>query len=342
VDFFLNRKNAASDAFTTVNSQLMTAYHIHITFFFGFGLDFQLDWTGDPKYTAALNAKNAAANLWQAAVDSSQGALADQTALSNEITRITGLRDQVAAALAASQTNLSDLQITLNQQYRFLRDLSRVAIGVLSDTRGAQAGATFGTASSLISEVQSYTNTYTVSSESIPAGEFVDLPALARRLKQPARAFDTWVVQQLSPATITALANYQGASSDPTALLTGLVQDFNQILQGPSIYDAQRFAGVVLRAETQALLAQNPQGDYLVHLNRLLTGHPRGLQSATGTLAFPAGPFADIMILEMEGAYVWTSICHRLLGGRYRTWQRLSLLLVARGRRQAQDGITRC
>jgi dipeptide/tripeptide permease len=41
-------------------------------------------------------------------------------------------------------------------------------------------------------------------------------------------------------------------------------------MKGPSLYDAQRFAGVPLSAQTKQLQAQAPQGGGLVRLNRCL------------------------------------------------------------------------
>jgi alpha-tubulin suppressor-like RCC1 family protein len=49
-----------------------------------------------------------------------------------------------------------------------------------------------------------------------------------------------------------------------------LLDQINVLLQGASIFDPQRFAGIVLDAEISALLAQNPQGEGLIRLNRLL------------------------------------------------------------------------
>jgi 3-keto-disaccharide hydrolase len=49
-----------------------------------------------------------------------------------------------------------------------------------------------------------------------------------------------------------------------------LLKDMNQILAGPSIYDKARFADVALRPEAQQLLRQNPSGQPLARLNKLL------------------------------------------------------------------------
>jgi len=49
-----------------------------------------------------------------------------------------------------------------------------------------------------------------------------------------------------------------------------VLEGLNAILAGNSIYDEQRFAGVALSAETQTLLALNPDGALRLRLNRLL------------------------------------------------------------------------
>lgn len=109
-----------------------------------------------------------------------------------------------------------------------------------------------------------------MASSKFSVDDFLDLPSLAGQLKKPKRAVDTWLAGQLSPATQTALSNYRGQGSDPAALQTGLVQDFNRIIGGPSIYASLSAAGVDLREETEKLHSQKPQGDDLVRLNRLL------------------------------------------------------------------------
>ena len=49
-----------------------------------------------------------------------------------------------------------------------------------------------------------------------------------------------------------------------------LVADLNQVISGLSIYDQARFSNVVLRPETEQLLKQNPSGQQLARLNKLL------------------------------------------------------------------------
>lgn len=100
--------------------------------------------------------------------------------------------------------------------------------------------------------------------------EFADFPSIARKLRQPSRAFDTWLVEQLAPATRAALEHYQGQGSDWAQLQQALLQDVNRILGGPTIHEQTRFEGITLRSETQTLISQSPQGRALERLNRLL------------------------------------------------------------------------
>jgi orotate phosphoribosyltransferase len=109
-----------------------------------------------------------------------------------------------------------------------------------------------------------------ISSSMFSVVDLVHLPSLAGKLKQPTDGVSTWLKTQLSPATLTTLANYQGLDPDPGQLQTVLAPELNRIIGGPSIYDVQRFTGVALLPETQQLLKGNPQGDALVRLNRLL------------------------------------------------------------------------
>jgi len=115
--------------------------------------------------------------------------------------------------------------------------------------------------------------------QTFSTGDFADLPALAAELKQPTNAMAIFISTNLSPSTAAALAGYRGPGSDGVPLQTNLVHDLNVLLAGPVIYDKERFAGVELHPETQALLAQNPTGDALVRCNRLLLddAYPAGI-----------------------------------------------------------------
>ncbi len=113
--------------------------------------------------------------------------------------------------------------------------------------------------------------------------DFSDLPSLASRLRQPADSPSSYLSGRLSSATQQALKNYQGKTSDPTVLLASLVEDFNDILQGESIFEQERYSKIFLRPETEQLLArQNLDEQDRIHLNRLLMeeAYPREILDA--------------------------------------------------------------
>jgi hypothetical protein len=101
-------------------------------------------------------------------------------------------------------------------------------------------------------------------------GDLVDLPSLANKLKSSADPVSAYLKGQLSEATMQALAKYRGWFSDPVPLQKGLLGDLNKIIRGKSVFEAQRFAHIRLRPATRALLAQTPQADTRVLLNRRL------------------------------------------------------------------------
>ncbi len=96
----------------------------------------------------------------------------------------------------------------------------------------------------------------------------LNLPHLAATLSAQADPVSVYIYGRLSTHTKTLLANYAGGYD--LDLQWELALDLSTIIMGPSIYDANRFAGVTLRQETLDLLALNPTGLYLERLNRML------------------------------------------------------------------------
>jgi nitrate/nitrite transporter NarK len=105
-------------------------------------------------------------------------------------------------------------------------------------------------------------------------GDFMDLASLAAKLKQPTNAISAYVSTNLSPATLAVLESYSGSGPIPESLQTNLVpnlaQSLNMMVTNQPLFDAARFSGVTLHADTRQLLASNPQGAGLQRLNRLL------------------------------------------------------------------------
>jgi fucose permease len=90
------------------------------------------------------------------------------------------------------------------------------------------------------------------------------------KLKSPSDPVTTFMNGKLTEQTRQTLTEYQPGKSKQKPLQKSLIQDLNSIIKGDSIYDAQRFTGIVLRPETKQRLEKSPQGDDLLCLNRLL------------------------------------------------------------------------
>ena len=99
-------------------------------------------------------------------------------------------------------------------------------------------------------------------------GTDLNLPDFAAKLSNPTDAVSIYIKTNLSAPTLSALESFSPAN--PLPLQTNLTQSLNTLITNQTIYDAGRFAGVTLRPETQQLLASNPSGAALPHLNRLL------------------------------------------------------------------------
>ena len=79
------------------------------------------------------------------------------------------------------------------------------------------------------------------------------------------------IASQLSEDMQWVLFGYNGVNTPSTRQQEVLLSDLNRLLQGDSLYDAQRFANIELSEQTQVLIAENPQGgEALVRLNRCL------------------------------------------------------------------------
>ncbi len=100
------------------------------------------------------------------------------------------------------------------------------------------------------------------------ADDIVNLPSLATNLCQMTNRVSAFLSGQLEEPVRHALEAYSKAN--PKRLKAKLVQDLNRIIAGQSIYETNRFQNVELGPDTKLLLSQNPQGEALVCLNRML------------------------------------------------------------------------
>lgn len=100
--------------------------------------------------------------------------------------------------------------------------------------------------------------------------DIADASALAAKLNQPADAVSNWLAGQLDEATRADLKKLRAGGIVPPELRGRLATVINRIVEGPSIYEPQRFHAVQLSAETRQLSNRKPEGGELVTLNRLL------------------------------------------------------------------------
>ncbi|MGA1841469.1 MAG: hypothetical protein ACMUIU_12665 [bacterium] len=76
--------------------------------------------------------------------------------------------------------------------------------------------------------------------------------------------------EKFSSITQQHLSEYDKSSPPPESLQLALINELNDLIRGPSIYDKDRFAHVTLSQDAQLLIEQNPEGEGLRCLNRLL------------------------------------------------------------------------
>ncbi len=129
---------------------------------------------------------------------------------------------------------------------------------------------------------------------------FKDVPALVAKLSHPAEPVSQFLWSRF-PAADQALVAGAATSNQPPAVL---VQNLNHLLQCDLLYDSQRFAGVKLPAESRQLLAENPQGERLMLLNRLLldAAYPREISPRPATSLASRLSWAPDFLREWAGA----------------------------------------
>lgn len=105
--------------------------------------------------------------------------------------------------------------------------------------------------------------------------DFADLKSLAEKLTRKADPVSVFLSEKLSEKVKASLSEYietkDKSLEKEQVLLNGLAVDFNNIVDGASIFNENRFKNITLRPETDVLLKKNPQqGVDLFMMNRLL------------------------------------------------------------------------
>jgi hypothetical protein len=123
------------------------------------------------------------------------------------------------------------------------------------------------------------------SATSLPSGSITDPAAFAAKLANGQDAVSLFLRGRLQDSVKADVAAYSASNANAKAVISALSKDLNDVLSGPSIYDRSRFSKVVLRPETAQLLQQNPHGQQLARLNKLLLEDAYPGELAKSTLA---------------------------------------------------------
>lgn len=100
--------------------------------------------------------------------------------------------------------------------------------------------------------------------------DVLDPIGFASKLRDAVDAVSQFLQASFSEATKKLLAAYAGCSVPSAELTKGLLADLNKELEGPVLYDADRFAGIAITEKIRGLLQTDPVGKDRTRLNRLL------------------------------------------------------------------------
>ncbi len=107
-------------------------------------------------------------------------------------------------------------------------------------------------------------------SSAFVTADILNMPALAAKLKQHADPVSAYLWQGFSGAVSNLLSAFPDPTIKTETMQNILAQELNRASLNVSLYDSNRFAGVVLSPETRKLLEQTRSGDACVRLNRRL------------------------------------------------------------------------
>jgi len=100
--------------------------------------------------------------------------------------------------------------------------------------------------------------------------EIKDASGLVKQLARQTNQVSSFLWRQFSTPEQLRLWKYEPSAASSKEVPEVVVRELNNLIEGPCLYDRARFQGVSLRSETINLLKENPTGQSLAHLNRLL------------------------------------------------------------------------
>jgi hypothetical protein len=119
--------------------------------------------------------------------------------------------------------------------------------------------------------------------------DLVGAAFLVERLRSGKDPLSQYLRNQFGPSTLHLLEQGKPLAQAEPVLVEGLVDELNDILMQTSLYQNARFRDVRLSEETKTLIKQNPRGENLIRLNRLLLedAYPSDLPTVL-LLGFPS------------------------------------------------------
>ncbi|TRZ91604.1 MAG: hypothetical protein D4R88_01655 [Methanosarcinales archaeon] len=100
--------------------------------------------------------------------------------------------------------------------------------------------------------------------------ELIHPVSLAVKIRDNKDPLSGYLREQFSEETLQLLNGYDDSTRPSKTIKKALVDELNRLLQGDCLYNEQRFTHVTLKDETRRLISQNPEGNELICLNRLL------------------------------------------------------------------------
>ena len=119
----------------------------------------------------------------------------------------------------------------------------------------------------------------------VSAAQLKDPAAFVSKLASGADPVSRYFNGCLDEPLRQMLGAYSASDANAKATITALIKQMNALIAGPSIYNREVFHSVALRPGTKALLGQNPQGQILARLNKMLLedAYPADLAQSSET-----------------------------------------------------------
>ncbi|MBW3625353.1 MAG: hypothetical protein KY468_18305 [Armatimonadetes bacterium] len=97
-----------------------------------------------------------------------------------------------------------------------------------------------------------------------------DEPEFVTALRNPQNPVSVYLMSRFTEEMRQKIAAYDTDGYPSAAFTFAFITALNEVIQGPNIYDSERFSQVNLSEQVRKLIQQNPQGEGLVRLNRML------------------------------------------------------------------------